>query len=103
MTLTASEISKLNSMCKVAQLTSLGSELGVKGTYTAVAQDATDNDMVIATGLSAISGWFVQIYRSGVNVMEDAIVTASGGDLTVSDGGVTYAVTAGDVLMYLVW
>ena len=103
MTLTASEISKLNGMCKVAQLTTLGSELGVRGTYTAVAGDATANEMVISTGLSAITGWLVQIYRSGVNVMEDAIVTASGGDLTVADGGATYAVTADDVLMYWVF
>lgn len=103
MTLTANELSQINKMCRVAQLTELGSELGIRGTYTALAGDDTAGEMVIATGLSAINGWIVQVYRSGVNVMEDAIVTASGGDLSVADGGVTYAVTAGDVLMYWIF
>lgn len=74
----------------------------VQGTYTAVAGDATANEAVIDTGLDAITSFNVQVFRAGVNVMEDAIVTVSGGELTVADGGATYAVTAGDVINYMV-
>lgn len=74
----------------------------IQGTYTAVAGDATANEAVIDTGLDAITSFNVQVFRAGVNVMEDAIVTKTGGELKVADGASTYAVTAGDVINYMV-
>lgn len=110
MALTASEIALLNGMCISAQRVALGTELagmqavaGGSGEHTVVTADDTAGEVDLATGLTSISGFIVQIYRAGVNVMEDAIVTASGGTLTVADGGATYALTADDVIHYMVW
>lgn len=117
MALTAKQIADLNGAMEANRLAGVGTLLSslddsataleaqalVRGSYTAVADDATANEAVIATGLDAIAGFIVQIFRAGVNVMEDAIVTASGGNLSVADGAATYAVTANDVINYIVW
>lgn len=68
------------------------------GAYTVVAGDDTAGTKAIATGLTAIDTFRVQIRRAGVDVSADAIVSASAGTLTVADGGATYALTAGDVI-----
>lgn len=109
--LTSSQISKLNRMNRAAQDSVLGTRISlldsqaiVRGSYTAVTADDTANKMVIASGLAAIAGWMVQIYRAGVDVTADAVVTvASTTNLQIADGGATYSVTAGDVLKYIIW
>lgn len=70
------------------------------GTYTAVAGDDTAGTVSIATGLSSITSFLVQIFRSGVPLFSDQAVSASGGNIVVADGA-TYALTAGDVINYL--
>jgi len=71
------------------------------GTYTAVAADDTAGTKSIATGLTTVSGYIVQIYRSGVLIFSDQAVSASGGNIVVADGGATYALTAGDVINWV--
>lgn len=83
----------------VTALTANGGALKV-GTYTAVAGDDTAGEKDIVTGLSSITAFFVQIFRSGVLSNTDAVVTAADGTLTVADGAATYDVTAGDVIMW---
>lgn len=115
MALTAKEIYDLNNENVAAQNVALGTTLSailsgtvaggvVRGSYTAVSGDDVNNYMQIASGLAAIAGWMVQVYRAGVNVMADAVVTVqSTTSLRVADGGATYVVTAGDVLKYMIW
>jgi len=71
------------------------------GTYTMVAGDDTAGTTSIDTGLSAITMFIVQIYRSDVGVFSDQDVSASSGNLVIADGGATYALTAGDVVNWI--
>jgi predicted RecA/RadA family phage recombinase len=76
--------------------------------HTVTAGEASANQADIATAFAeAPDGWIVQIYRAGVDVKSDAIITAlSGGDLgkiRVADGAATYAVTENDVINVLAW
>lgn len=71
--------------------------------HTVTAGQATANAAVIATGLPAITGTIVQILRTGVDVTADAVITASGGDVTVADGALIYNMTAGDVINLIAW
>lgn len=102
-TLTSAQIENLNNSMSAAQDVDLGTRLGqAKGSYTAVTADDTAGSLAIDSGLTAIVGWNVQIYRSDANIAHDAVVTASGGTLTVADGS-TYAITADDVINYDIW
>lgn len=75
-------------------------------TYTAVAADATaDYAVVDVSDMGAIDGAMVQVFRAGVDVTADAVVTlnnsgtgAANGYIRVADGAATYAVTADDVI-----
>ena len=73
------------------------------GSHTVTAAEASANAAAINTGKPAASAWQVQVFRSGVNVMADAVVTLSGGVLTVADGGATYNMTTGDIIHWQVW
>jgi hypothetical protein len=65
------------------------------GTYTMVAADDTAGSKAIATGLTSISTFIVQFLNaSGVVVGADAVLTASGGNITIADGS-SYKLTAG--------
>ena len=72
--------------------------------YTCVSGDDTAgyHDFDTAWG-SAPEFFTVDILRAGVDVKADAIVTALGGGdagkIRVADGGITYVMTAGDVVM----
>ncbi|MBI2424192.1 MAG: DUF2190 family protein [Candidatus Hydrogenedentes bacterium] len=67
------------------------------GIATAGAGEATANLMDITTGLAAITGWQIQILRSGVPVILDQVLSSpSAGVLRVADGASTFQVTNGD-------
>lgn len=104
MAFTTKQVKDLNNSMKAAQAVSLGTLLNqTRSSYTAVAGDATANQMSIPTGLASVSGWIAQIYRAGVNVTEDAIFSTSSGNLVIADGAATYVVTAGDKVHFLAW
>lgn len=74
--------------------------------HTVTSGEASANQADIDTSFAAAPDVFlVQILRSGVDVKEDAVVTALGsgdvGKIRVADGGATYSVTAGDVIHLL--
>lgn len=77
--------------------------IGERGKYTCVADDDTANLVDIATGKADATAFFVQIFRAGVDVHADAVITLTAGTLRVADGGATYAVTAGDVIVWAVF
>ncbi|MFN7834836.1 MAG: hypothetical protein ACK5NY_03460 [Burkholderiaceae bacterium] len=70
--------------------------------HVVTAGEATANQAVIslADGLAAINTFVVQILRSNAVATSDAVITASGTNLTVADGS-TYNMTTGDVIMIL--
>lgn len=74
-------------------------KLPESGAHTVTAAEASANAAVISTGKSI--GFMVQIFRSGVDVTADAVISQTGGALTVADGGATYNVTAGDVINWI--
>lgn len=75
-------------------------KLAAHGKYTAVTADDTAGTVDIDTGLAAADACIVMIYRSGVPIFSDQAVSISAGVITVADGGSTYALTAGDVIVY---
>jgi hypothetical protein len=70
-------------------------------TATAVADDATADYKDIDTGLHHVGDAYqVQVRRAGAIVTADAVCTRRGaGVIRVADGGATYAVTAGDIII----
>ena len=79
----------------------IGTTPVVAGTYTAVADDATAEEIVIDTGLAGAVGFIVQIYRSDVGIFSDQDVTMADGVITIANGAATYDVTAGDVVNWI--
>ena len=71
------------------------------GAYTVLAADATAGSVALNTGLSIIETFMVHVLRAGVGVTADAVLSTSGGTLTVTNGAVTYVLTAGDVLQWI--
>ena len=83
--------------------TAVVSGMGKLMVHTCVAGDASAGYVDFATSLASIAGWVVQVYRAGVNVLGDGVVTDEGsGTLRLTSGASTYTVTAGDVIMVLV-
>ena len=69
--------------------------------YTVVAQDATDDDIVIDTGLTTVSSFNYHILRAGVNFGgSDEVVTISAGVITITED-TTYVITADDVVYWI--
>ena len=73
----------------------------VGGRYVADADDDTANAITIDTGIVDATVFFVQVFRSGADVLDAAVVTLASGVLTITDGG-TYAATTADVVNWLV-
>ena len=69
------------------------------GAYTVTAADDTAGNCVLATGLTRIDSFHLQVLRSNVLKTVDQVVTVSGGNITVADGSTT-AVVAGDVIQW---
>lgn len=74
-----------------------------RGVHTVTAGEATAHTLSIATGLTSATAFLVQIWRSGVDVHADAIVSLVSGALTIADGVATYDVTEGDKVTWQVF
>lgn len=86
-------------MAKVINLTN-GVSFGAIVTVTSADVTATKVEVEFV-GVSGNKpeyklAYAVSIFRSGVNVMEDATITISGSKITIEDGGTTYQLTAND-------
>lgn len=71
------------------------------GSYTMVAADDTANLTDIVTGLAniTIAECAVTVWRAGVNVTADAVISEpAAGTIRVANGAATYVVTAGDIV-----
>jgi len=74
---------------------------GQGGAYTVLAADDTANTVNIDTGIDRATTFQIQIRRAGVEVQDAAVCSMAAGVITVADGG-TYALTAGDIIHWLV-
>ena len=78
------------------------SKIPVGGVYTAIAADDSAGKAEINTGMANATGFIVQIVRAGVVDGADAKPSIAAGVLTVADG-LTYKVTAADVINWIVF
>ena len=97
----------LNNMCISAKRHSLGTVVkglqGVKnGSVVVSAAQETAGEAVIATGLDAITGFIVQVYRANI-LLGSYDVQATDGDLAIATNGTDYVVTENDVINYTVY
>ena len=70
------------------------------GKHTITGAQATANAATFATGLTTVSGYIVSVLRSNVTATSDAVITESGGTISVADGS-TYNVTENDVIHWI--
>jgi len=73
----------------------------VRGTYTAVAGDASAGYKTINTGVT-ISGFIVQVYRANI-LLGSYKVTATTTNLKVETNSTDFVLTTDDVINYIVW
>ena len=78
------------------------------GSYTVVTADDTAGTKTISLASyfgagETVTGFIVQIFRAGVTVTADAVISISSNNLVVADGSATYALTADDVINYIVY
>jgi len=119
MAYTSTQISDLNGSMEASRLfgQGLGTELNeisgsisdlsgvanvLTGVHTVTLAEANASLIELEIG-STISGWIVQINRSGSTVTYDAkVTTASGSVLQIEDGAATYVTAEDDEITYLV-
>ena len=73
------------------------------GRHVVTDAEASANAAEIDTDKPGATGFLVQVWRSGVDVTSDAVVSISAGVLTVADGAATYNMAAGDVINWIVF
>lgn len=112
MTLTATEIAQINKMNEASRRASMGTVIAANesavaqtaasmGVHVVTAGEATATTLNITTTYTAATGFIVQIYRSGVNVLEDGVVSLASGVLTVANGAATLVLAENDVIHYI--
>lgn len=73
------------------------------GTHAVTGGEATAGTLDITTGITGATVFIVQVFRAGVMVLGDAVVSIAAGVLTIADGAATYAVTEDDIVNWIVF
>jgi len=111
MAITNAEVTLLNNMNPAAQRSALGTELQttqntvasvVRGTHTVSAAEESAGTLDIATGLTTVAGFIVQVYRADI-LLTAYDVSEATGTLTIATNGSDYVVTEDDVINYIVF
>lgn len=111
MAITNAEKTLLNNMNPASQRVGLGDELqsaqasieGVaRGTHTVTAGEETAGTLDIATGLTTVIGFIVQVYRADI-LLTAYDVSEATGTLTIATNGTDYVVTENDVINYIAY
>jgi hypothetical protein len=77
------------------------SRMPATGTYTATADDATANQVLINTGKANAAGFIVKVLRGGIETSASMKASMTGGVIKVEDNSTTWVVTAGDVINWI--
>lgn len=109
MSITTTQKNHLNKMNKAAKDVSLGNLIQTMasgspvtaGTTVVSSAQASASSVTIQTGLSTITGFQVQAFRSG-SFMPGINVVSSGSNLVVTSGSASYKVTANDVITWMI-
>jgi hypothetical protein len=117
MTLSSTQIAKINKMNKASQVPSLGTIIAglqtsvgtlegvnklTSGSYAAVAADASGSSMSILTGTTTIKGFIAPVAtRSGSFMYHLNVNSSTGSKLVVTTAGSPIA--AGDVVTWIVF
>ena len=65
--------------------------------------EATATTLTIATGMTTITGYIVQVLSStGAVITADAVITVAAANLTVANGGATLVLAAGQLVNWMV-
>ena len=84
--------------------TTLTAHMTTSGCVAVTLAEASASICYVITGTSAIKGFIVQPYRSGILVSgATAIPASTGSKITVTNGPGTYKVSDGDILDWIVW
>jgi len=121
MTLSSDEMAKINKMNKASQTPSLGTVVGgletsvsnldagaaaqiaiagASGSHAVVASESNGSTLSIDTGLGAVTGYVLNIYRAGSALNSDQGLNKASGSLTILPGS-AYAVTTSDEIYWL--
>lgn len=114
MAISGSLVTHLNHMNKAAHDVSLGTLIAsfqnsiaslnatstVSGSYTATGTDTGGSVVTIVTGLTAIKGYQLDVFRSGSQVTNPYVVSTTSGSLAVRTGS---QVVTGDLYNWIAW
>jgi hypothetical protein len=108
MTISSDHETKLNKMNKAAQNVSLGTIIAglqndfiASGSLAVSAAQANGSSVTIYTGLtSTVTGYQINVFRSGSALSSDPYVYASGGSVIITPGA-SYAVTTADRINWI--
>ena len=113
MTISTSEVTKLNKMNRIAQDISLGTILKrvddglgsyfTSGSHTAVTADASGSMAAIATGGTGATGQIVQIFTSGSPKTVVKVVNSGSALYVTAGSGAPEAIAAGEIISWIVF
>lgn len=107
MSLTSTQISHINKMNRASKDVSLGTLVDgfvnntkISGSVSASSAQASASAVVISTGLSSVSGYIIQGFRSGSAISNVYVASNTAGSITVRSGS---SVVAGDLYNWIAW
>ena len=105
MAISAANVAKLNKMCTAAKEAALGTfidSLPVAGVHTVTSGEASAGSALIATGLTSVTGYNANIFRSGSALNNFYLSSSSAtANLTLKSTSGSYTMTNGDVVAWL--
>jgi len=108
--MTTTQIAHLNKMNRASKDVLLGTRidtlegnLGASGSHVVTSGEATASAISITTGITSVTGFIVQGYRSGSPLDGVKVLTSSGSLAITSSASASWVIAASDVINYIVW
>lgn len=111
MAINSNQTDALNNMCITANTYGIGTIIAsiqsalaseVKDSHVVTADEETAGSVDLATGLTSVNGFLVQVYRSDI-LLGSYDVSESEGTITVATNSTDYVVTEDDVINYIAY
>ena len=122
--LTSAQIKKLNKMNRASADAVLGTRLaadevtiaantaviagsnisaGKYGVHTVTVTEASASSVAITTGITSVTGFMVQAYKSGSPLYATKVVNASGSLTITSSASSTWIMSGSEIINWLAW